>query len=103
MQFALGFRVEVHKWMTLVRLLLGDIPERSSFTHKGMAKPLLPYFEITQVRACLCRDQNLQHLTASTLWTLAVRVGAVLPFLNPMPASGICGSAQRAAEAIVVK
>jgi len=46
--FALGFRVEVHKWMTLVRLLLGDIPERSSFTHKGMAKPLLPYFEITQ-------------------------------------------------------
>jgi len=46
--FALGFRVEVLKWVTLVRLLLGEIPERSSLQQKGMQQSMLPYLDITQ-------------------------------------------------------
>eukprot|EP00475_Leptophrys_vorax_P046183 TRINITY_DN9827_c0_g1_i1.p1 TRINITY_DN9827_c0_g1~~TRINITY_DN9827_c0_g1_i1.p1 ORF type:complete len:549 (+),score=59.15 TRINITY_DN9827_c0_g1_i1:226-1872(+) len=44
---ALGFRVECAKWHVLVRLLLGEIPERSLFVAAGMRKPLRPYFELT--------------------------------------------------------
>ncbi len=33
---ALGFRTLVTKWLILVRLLLGEIPERSEFTQKGL-------------------------------------------------------------------
>lgn len=46
---ALGFRVQCNKWAVLVRLLLGEIPERSIFTQKGMEKALKPYFELTNV------------------------------------------------------
>jgi hypothetical protein len=46
--FALGFRVEVLKWLTLVRLLMGEIPERSSLQQKGMQQSMLPYLDITQ-------------------------------------------------------
>lgn len=49
---AVGFRVEVSKWLSLVRLLLGEVPEHSEFTAAGLAKPLAPYFNIAQaVRA----------------------------------------------------
>ncbi|CAH8252936.1 unnamed protein product [Arabidopsis lyrata] len=44
---ALGFRIQCNKWAILVRLLLGEIPERSIFTQKGMEKALRPYFELT--------------------------------------------------------
>lgn len=44
---ALGFRVQCNKWAILVRLLLGEIPERSIFMQKGMDKALRPYFELT--------------------------------------------------------
>ncbi|KAJ4879550.1 26S proteasome non-ATPase regulatory subunit 3-like protein A [Raphanus sativus] len=44
---ALGFRIQCNKWAVLVRLLLGEIPERSVFTQKGMDKALWPYFELT--------------------------------------------------------
>lgn len=44
---ALGFRVQCNKWAILVRLLLGEIPERSIFMQKGMEKALRPYFELT--------------------------------------------------------
>mmetsp|Transcript_49983 Transcript_49983/g.159960 ORF Transcript_49983/g.159960 Transcript_49983/m.159960 type:complete len:486 (+) Transcript_49983:407-1864(+) len=47
-QAAHGFRVTSHKWLALVRLLLGEIPERTVFRQKGMVKALLPYFELTQ-------------------------------------------------------
>lgn len=48
----MGFRVEVSKWLSLVRLLLGEVPEHSEFTAAGLAKPLAPYFSIAQaVRA----------------------------------------------------
>ena len=49
---AVGFRVEVAKWLALVRLLMGEVPEHSEFTAPGLAKPLAAYFGIAQaVRA----------------------------------------------------
>ncbi|XP_038723476.1 probable 26S proteasome non-ATPase regulatory subunit 3 [Tripterygium wilfordii] len=44
---ALGFRVQCNKWAVVVRLLLGEIPERTIFMQKGMEKALRPYFELT--------------------------------------------------------
>ncbi|KAK4275076.1 hypothetical protein QN277_018215 [Acacia crassicarpa] len=44
---ALGFRIQCNKWAVIVRLLLGEIPERTIFTQKGMEKALKPYFELT--------------------------------------------------------
>lgn len=44
---ALGFRVQCTKWAVIVRLLLGEIPERTVFMQKGMEKALRPYFELT--------------------------------------------------------
>lgn len=46
---ALGFRVQCNKWAIIVRLLLGEIPERTVFMQKGMEKALRPYFELTNV------------------------------------------------------
>ena len=45
---AVGFRVCVHKWLVLVRLLLGEVPDRTEFTAPDMAGPLGPYFDLTQ-------------------------------------------------------
>ncbi|CAI0395409.1 unnamed protein product [Linum tenue] len=44
---ALGFRIQCTKWAVIVRLLLGEIPERTVFMQKGMEKALRPYFELT--------------------------------------------------------
>ncbi|XP_028784554.1 probable 26S proteasome non-ATPase regulatory subunit 3 [Neltuma alba] len=44
---ALGFRIQCNKWAVIVRLLLGEIPERTIFMQKGMEKALRPYFELT--------------------------------------------------------
>ncbi|KAE8654346.1 putative 26S proteasome non-ATPase regulatory subunit 3 [Hibiscus syriacus] len=43
----LGFRVQCNEWAIIVRLLLGEIPERIVFMQKGMEKALRPYFELT--------------------------------------------------------
>ncbi|KAE8668329.1 putative 26S proteasome non-ATPase regulatory subunit 3 [Hibiscus syriacus] len=43
---ALGFRVQCNKWTIIVRLLLGEIPERTVFMQKSMEKALRPYFEL---------------------------------------------------------
>lgn len=45
---AQGFRIIVNKWLVLVRLLLGEIPDHSEFQQIGLQKPLRPYFELTQ-------------------------------------------------------
>eukprot|EP01025_Chloroclados_australasicus_P038760 TRINITY_DN40049_c0_g1_i1.p1 TRINITY_DN40049_c0_g1~~TRINITY_DN40049_c0_g1_i1.p1 ORF type:complete len:538 (-),score=47.83 TRINITY_DN40049_c0_g1_i1:102-1598(-) len=45
---ALAFRVIVSKWLIIIRLLLGEIPERVGFTQPGMEVALKPYFELTQ-------------------------------------------------------
>jgi 26S proteasome regulatory subunit N3 len=44
---ARGFRIQCTKWAAIVRLLLGEIPERTTFMQQGMRKALLPYFELT--------------------------------------------------------
>lgn len=46
-QAAKGFRISCTKWAVLVRLLLGEIPERSIFMQPGMREALRPYFELT--------------------------------------------------------
>ncbi len=50
-QSARGFRVCVQKWLILVRLLLGETPERAEFGVE-LRDALRPYLELTQaVRA----------------------------------------------------
>ncbi|KAJ7567941.1 hypothetical protein O6H91_01G013100 [Diphasiastrum complanatum] len=44
---ASGFRIQCNKWAAIVRLLLGEIPERTTFMQPGMRKALRPYFELT--------------------------------------------------------
>ncbi|KAG6499185.1 hypothetical protein ZIOFF_038941 [Zingiber officinale] len=44
---ARGFRIQCSKWAIIVRLLLGEIPDRTVFMQKGMKKALSPYFELT--------------------------------------------------------
>ncbi|KAM0890677.1 hypothetical protein ACQ4PT_026890 [Festuca glaucescens] len=44
---ARGFRIQCNKWAIIVRLLLGEIPERTVFMQKGMKEALIPYFELT--------------------------------------------------------
>jgi 26S proteasome regulatory subunit N3 len=45
---ALGFRITVQKFMIIVQLLTGEIPERSVFSQANMKDALLPYLEITK-------------------------------------------------------
>jgi 26S proteasome regulatory subunit N3 len=59
---AVGFLAAANKWLIVVRLLLGEVPERSEFAAPGMRAPLALYFELTTaVRAgdlaafeCVC-------------------------------------------------
>lgn len=43
-----GFQQSVNKLFVIVQLLMGEIPERSLFRSPVLAKPLIPYFHITQ-------------------------------------------------------
>ena len=47
---ARGFRLAVLRWLTVTRLLLGEIPDRSTFSAEGpgAAAALAPYAELTQ-------------------------------------------------------
>lgn len=45
---AVGFRTAVHKWLVVVRLLLGEVPERSEFTVPRLRQLLQPYHELAQ-------------------------------------------------------
>ncbi|XP_076038508.1 regulatory particle non-ATPase 3 [Oratosquilla oratoria] len=56
-QTAIGFRQSVQKLAVVVKLLLGDIPDRKVFREAIMRKPLTPYFQLTQA----VRLGNLQH------------------------------------------
>eukprot|EP00271_Cylindrocystis_brebissonii_P017227 TRINITY_DN4396_c0_g1_i1.p1 TRINITY_DN4396_c0_g1~~TRINITY_DN4396_c0_g1_i1.p1 ORF type:complete len:513 (-),score=114.92 TRINITY_DN4396_c0_g1_i1:191-1729(-) len=44
---ARGFRIACTKWAALVRLLLGEIPERTIFVLPGMRAALQPYYQLT--------------------------------------------------------
>eukprot|EP00620_Florenciella_sp_RCC1587_P014690 CAMPEP_0182573594 /NCGR_PEP_ID=MMETSP1324-20130603/20303_1 /TAXON_ID=236786 /ORGANISM="Florenciella sp., Strain RCC1587" /LENGTH=488 /DNA_ID=CAMNT_0024788725 /DNA_START=35 /DNA_END=1501 /DNA_ORIENTATION=- len=49
---AAGFRRTVQKLMVIVQLLMGEVPERSTFNHKEYRAALAPYLVLTQaVRA----------------------------------------------------
>jgi len=43
-----GFRTIVTKFLVIVQLLLGEIPERSVFRTKGIIHALKPYLQVTQ-------------------------------------------------------
>ncbi|GMH40864.1 hypothetical protein BSKO_08768 [Bryopsis sp. KO-2023] len=43
-----GFRITVSKWLIIVSLLLGEIPEMTEFTQQGMKKALEPYFQLAR-------------------------------------------------------
>lgn len=64
---AVGFRQTVQKFLIVVELLLGDIPERQVFRQASMRRSLAPYFQLTQA----VRMGNLQ------------RFGEVLENFNP--------------------
>lgn len=59
---ARGFRIQCNKWAAIVRLLLGEIPERTTFMQPGMKKALQPYFELTN--AVRIGDLALFHMVA---------------------------------------
>lgn len=54
---AVGFRQIVQKFLIVVELLLGDIPERQIFRVQSMRYTLVPYFQLTQA----VRMGNLQR------------------------------------------
>ena len=45
---AVGFKQMVQKLAITVELLLGDIPERSTFYHASLKRALDPYLKLTQ-------------------------------------------------------
>ncbi|KAH7435975.1 hypothetical protein KP509_06G086700 [Ceratopteris richardii] len=59
---ARGFHIQCSKWAAIVRLLLGEIPERTTFMQPGMKKALKPYFELTN--AVRIGDLSLFHMAA---------------------------------------
>ena len=46
---AAGFQQTAHKFLIIVQLLMGEIPERSLFRKNMLAKALIPYFNVCQV------------------------------------------------------
>lgn len=58
---AKGFRLATTKWLSVVRLLLGEIPERHIFVAPGMRKALRPYYDIANA----VRLGNLQAFKAA--------------------------------------
>merc|ERR1712151_1069340 len=45
---ALGFKLAAHKLAIIVELLMGGVPERSTFMQKELKVQLRPYYVITQ-------------------------------------------------------
>jgi len=45
---ALGFKLSAYKHVIIVELLMGGVPDRSSFMQKELREPLRPYYAITQ-------------------------------------------------------
>jgi len=53
---ALGFKLSAYKLAIIVELLMGGVPERSTFMQKELREQLRPYYAITQ--AVRCGDLN---------------------------------------------
>jgi 26S proteasome regulatory subunit N3 len=45
---ALGFKLSAQKLVIIVELLMGGVPERSTFMQKELREPLRPYYSLTQ-------------------------------------------------------
>lgn len=78
---AVGFKQTVQKLVTIVELLLGDIPDRAIFRQTSMRKALHPYFLLTQaVRAGHLAQfnqvlqQNKEKFYADGTFTLIIRL-----------------------------
>src|SRR3546814_1364935 len=71
-----GFKESVYKWLCVVQLLLGEIPERSIFRQAGLRNALKPYLQITK----------------------AVRVGDLASFLNAVEQHKVCRSEEHTSE-----
>jgi len=60
---ALGFRIIVQQLLVIVELLMGEIPQRSTFRQPGMKQALEPYFQLTM--AVRVGDLTQFHETVS--------------------------------------
>eukprot|EP00245_Coleochaete_scutata_P001348 TRINITY_DN11652_c0_g2_i1.p1 TRINITY_DN11652_c0_g2~~TRINITY_DN11652_c0_g2_i1.p1 ORF type:complete len:467 (+),score=77.92 TRINITY_DN11652_c0_g2_i1:189-1589(+) len=67
-QVARGFRIACTKWSAIVRLLLGEIPERTTFMQPDMKSALVPYFELTN--AVRIGDLDLFKRVAEKHWVV---------------------------------
>lgn len=45
---AIGFKQTAHKFVVVVQLLLGEIPDRATFRDPILKKSLFPYLQLTQ-------------------------------------------------------
>lgn len=79
---AVGFRITVAKWLVLVRLLLGEIPERLEFTVPGLTKALQPYFRLTL--AVRSGDLSTFRWGSSTKGQTMGLHPAQIPLVNPL-------------------
>lgn len=84
--------IKVHKLSVIVQLLLGEIPERSTFRQPVLKKPLLPYLHITQGKRFFCCRLFFRLRAASKLFSpflfKAVRIGDLLAFQKAMQEHG---------------
>ncbi|EIW78381.1 diphenol oxidase-A2 [Coniophora puteana RWD-64-598 SS2] len=76
-----GFYQAVHKLSVVVELLMGDIPERSTFRHPVLERPLEAYFDIVKaVRSGSLEDfqntlaRHAETLKADKTYTLILRL-----------------------------
>lgn len=67
---AQGFRIQCNKWAVIVRLLLGEIPERTVFMQRGMKKALRPYFELTNVSILKPENTSAHEDNKGNCWLL---------------------------------
>jgi len=58
---ALGFRAACNKWLLVVQLLLGEVPERSTFRQQGLQNALAPYYDL----AAAVRDGDVKAFEAA--------------------------------------
>lgn len=78
---AAGFRLAVAKLTTIVQLLMGEVPARTTFQQPQLERPLTPYLHIVQAvrKGDLERFQQVMHAEAGTFhadtnYTLIVRL-----------------------------
>lgn len=61
---AVGFRLQIAKWLVVVRLLLGEVPSRSELAPADLRSKMKPYFDLA--RAVGLGDVKKFHSVATT-------------------------------------